>query len=470
MGDGTLWRNIAFSPSLASTIECASEFLERSRGATLTLAIWDEDTSDTIAENPAMNDLLAKLMGGVDRIATLVAVNPPGVVVRALESPARKLDYLSIQIADSGEIPTIFGGDMPNLKILAISNPSGWEIAQFQHLHTVHISATSWGPWRLSTLLDCLDGTVALGELHLACFEDFEVDPAADAERTVAIPSLLILRLTYCNSALILNHLDVPKSTALSIYSYCQDSDEIFTCLPEPPQFLGMPEKIQILTVILDIEKQVFEIEIVGPEDVHILLGAVPRLGRFERKWVLRAMTVIARFVPASGVRWLTMVIDEHRMPWKVWLTKFTQLSTLEVRCPDPEELLKALVVSDRDTGDIICPSLRSLSLERSRRPTVDTSILRDFLATRASTGNAISQLNLNDLDWSVVAASELEAWEELINRTRLDGWFVFLGLVVRSLTKTLRSHHWKFRAEGGPSDQPLVTIVVPAASTSSLR
>ena len=402
----------------------------------MTLAIWNEDTSDPIAENPLMGDLLGKLAKGINRITTLVAVNPPGVVVRALNSPAQKLDYLSIQIADSGEIPSIFCGEMPNLEILSISNPSGWRVAEFRHLHTVHISATSWGPWRLSTLLDCLDGTVALEELHLACFEDFELEPAVDAERTVVISSLLVLRLTYCNSSLILNHLDVPRSTALSIYSYCQDSDEIFTCLPESPRFLGMPEKIQLLTVILDVEKQVFEIEIIGPEDVHILLGALPRMGRFERKWVLRAMTVVARFAPASGVRWLTMVIDEYRMPWKVWLARFTQVSTLEVRCPDPEELLKALVVSDRNTGDIVCPSLRSLSLERSRRPTVDTSVLRDFLAARASTGNAISQLNLNDLDWSVVTGSELEAWEELINRTRLDGRLDPSGFIVRSLTK----------------------------------
>ena len=427
IGDGTLWRNIAFSPSLTPTIECATEFLERSRAASLTLAIWSDGTSDTVAENPAADYLLERLAQGVNRITTLVALNPPGGIVRALECPAQNLDYLSVQIDDSGEIPSLFGGVMPNLGILSISNPSGWKAAQFRHLHTVHISATSWRPWRMSTLLDCLDGNVALVELHLACFEDFEFEPAADAERTVVISSLIVLRLTYCCSALILNHLDVPRSTALSIYSYCRDSDEIFACFPKSPRFLGMPEKVQLLTVILDVEKQVFEVEITGPEDVHILLGAVPRLGRFERKWVLRSMTAVARFTPASGVRWLTMVIDEHRMPWKVWLSKFTQLSTLEVRCPDPEELLSALVVSDRNTGNIVCPLLRSLSLERSRRPSAGTSILRDFLAARASTGNAISQLNLNELDWSAVATSELKAWEELINRTRLDGRSVLL-------------------------------------------
>ena len=428
IGDGTLWCTIAFSPSLASTIQCAATFLGRSRGASLTLAIWNEEASGAAIENPIMEDLLDGLAQDVNRITALVAANPPDAVVRVLKHPAVNLNHLSVQMPNSEETPFLFGGTMPNLEVLCISNPFGWKIAQFQHLHTAHIIASSWRTWRLSTLLDCLDGTVVLGELHLACFQDFESEPAAETERTVTISSLRVLRLTHCNSALILDHLEIPRSTALLIYSFCQDSEDIFTGFPESPRLLGVLEKTQLLTVILDVEKQVFEVEIMGSDDVHILLGAVPRLEKFERKWVLRSMAAVTRFTPTSGVRWLTMVIDEHRMPWKVWLSKFAQLSTLEVRCPDPEELLNVLVTSNCNTGEVICPSLRSLSLERSRRPTVDSSLLKGFLKTRASTGNAISQLNINDLDWSVVTASELEAWEELINRTRLDGRFIHSG------------------------------------------
>ena len=391
------------------------------------LTVWN-DTSDAVV-NPAVEDLLDKLVQGVNRIATFVAVDPPDVVIRALKHPAKNLGYFSVQTARSEETPTFFGGAMPNLEVLCISNPSGWRIAQFHHLHTVHISASSWRPWPLSALLDCLDGVIFLGELYLACFQDFESEPTAETERTVSIPSLLVLRLTYCNSALILSHLEIPRSTALSVYSYCQRSDDIFNCFPESPRFLGIFDKVHLLTVILDVEKQIFEVEIIGPGDVHILLGAVPRLGRFERKWVLRSMAAVTRFTPVSGVKWLTVVVDEYQMPWKVWLSKFAQLSTLEVRCPDPGELLSALVISDSSAGGVFCPSLRSLSLERSRRPTIDSSLLRACLATRAATGNAISRLNLNELDWSAIAASELETWEALVNRTQLDGTLVFLDL-----------------------------------------
>ena len=434
IGDGTLWCNISFSPSLASTVECATEFLRRSRGASLTLAVWNEAVSNPVV-NSATEDLLESLAQGTDRIAVLLAVNPPDVVIQALKRSAENLCYLSVEMAESAEVPAMFGGETPNLKTLCISNPSGWKISQFRQLHTVHMSATSWGPWRLSALLDCLDGTVVLEELHLACFENFEPEPGAEAERTVAISALLVLRLTYCNSGLILSHLEIPRSTALSIYSYCQQSEEIFTCFPESPRFHGILEKVQLLTVVLDVEKQVFEVEMMGPEDVHILLGAVPRLGRFERKWVLRSMTAVARFTPVSGVKWLTVVVDEYRMPWKVWLSRFAQLSTLEVRCPDPEELLTVLAVTNTETGGVICPSLRSLSLERSKRPTVNSLHLRECLTTRAAAGHALSQLNLNDLDWSVVVASELEAWERLINRTRLDGTSILSGLFDLLLT-----------------------------------
>ena len=434
IGDGTLWCNISFSPSLGSTVNCATEFLRRSRGASLTLAVWNEAISDAAVDSAA-EDLLGLLAQGTNRITAALVVNPPDIVIRALKHPAGNISYLSVQMAESRAVPALFGGMMPNLETLYISNPSGWKIAQFRQLHTVHISATSWRPWRLSALLDCLDGTVVLGELHLACFEDFEPEPGAETERTVAISALLVLRLTYCDSGLILSHLEIPRSTALSIYSYCRQSEEIFACFPKSPRFFGMLEKVQLLTVVLDVEKQVFEVETMGPEDVHILLGAVPRQGRFERKWVLRSMTAVARFTPVSGVKWLTVVVDEYRMPWKVWLSKFAQLSTLEIRCPDPEELLSALVVSHSNAGGVICPSLRSLSLERSRRPTVDSSQLRECLTTRAAAGHALSQLNLNDLDWSVVAASELEAWERLISRTRLDGMFILHGFD-RPLTK----------------------------------
>lgn len=431
IGDGSLWQNIAFSPSLASTVKCATKFLERSRGASLTVSIWNEDTTDAVVESPAVEDLLVRLAHDASRIATFVATNPPDVVLRALKHPARNLGYLSVQMADSREIPSLFCGTMPNLEVLCISNPSGWKIAQFQHLHTVHISASSWRPWRLSMLLDCLDGTAVLGELHLACFEDFEPEPAAETERTVVISGLLVLRLTYCNAAFILNHLEIPRSTALSIYNYCRDSEHILVGFPKSPRLFGTLERIHLLTVVFDVGKQVFEVEIMGPEGVHILLGAVPRLGKFERKWVLRSMAAVTRSTSTSGVKWLTMVIDEYRMPWKVWLSKFTRLSTLEVRCPDPEHLLDVLVTSYSSTGEVICPLLRSLSLERSRRPALDSSLLRGFLTTRASTGNAISQLNLNEPDWSMVAGSEFEAWEELINRTQLDGKFVPRGSLV---------------------------------------
>ena len=271
-------------------------------------------------------------------------------------------------------------------------------------------------------LLDFLDGSVVLGELCLACFEDFEPEPSAATERTVSIASLLVLRLTYCNSALILRHLDIPKSTALSIYSYCRDSEGMLTFFPESSHLLGVLEKVQLLTVVLDVEKQAFEVEIAGPDNIHILLGAVPRAGRFERKWAIRSMAAVTRSILNSGVKWLTVVVDEYRMPWKVWLSKFSGLLTLEVRCPDPEEVLNALIVSDNKAEEVICPSLRSLSLERSRRPTINSTLLRTCLTTRASGGNTISRLNLNELDWSTIAASELEEWVELINRTQLDG------------------------------------------------
>ena len=67
----------------------------------------------------------------------------------------------------------------------------------------------------------------------------------------------------------------------------------------------------EFLTVVFDIERQIFEVDIMGLEGIHLLLGAVPLQGEFDRKWVLRSMTTVMRFTPIYGIKWLTMVVDE---------------------------------------------------------------------------------------------------------------------------------------------------------------
>ena len=392
---------------------------------------WNADTPDHpgVVGSQDVFRFLDELGRNSHRVTSLIALNPPDVVLEALNQPATRLIHLNIQVTRSKEIPQVFGGIMPNLEHLSISNPEGWKIQPFQNLHTVQIVAYSWRRWRLKTLLDCLDAGVPIKELHLTRFENFEFESAIKPRRTVSLPSLNILRLTFCNSALILNHLEIPPSTALSIYGYCAQSDDIFTGLPESLGFLGTLRTSQLLTAVFDVEKQIFEVEVQGTDSLDLLLGVVPRQGEFDRKWILRSMNAVTRFAPFTGVKWLTVVIDEDKMPWKSWLSRFTQLSTLEVRCPDPGELLNALTASDRDTGRVLCPSLRSLSIERNKRPTMDASLLRECLETRASTGSPLSTLNLNDLDWSVIPDAELYAWEELANRTRLNSeWSPFMN------------------------------------------
>ena len=50
----------------------------------------------------------------------------------------------------------------------------------------------------------------------------------------------------------------------------------MFTFFLESSHLLGMLEKVQLLTVVPNVKKQAFEVEIAGPDNVHVLLGAVP--------------------------------------------------------------------------------------------------------------------------------------------------------------------------------------------------
>jgi len=386
--------------------------------------IWNPDspTTPAVVESPTMARMLNQLGENVDRITELVAINPPEIVIGTLTQPATSLVRLSIQTANAIIVPSLFGGVMPKLEHLSISNPVGWKIQLFQHLNTVHLTATPSRRWRLSRLLDCIDASVSIKELHLTYFEDFEPETVAESRRVVSLSSLHILRLTFCDSAPILSHLQIPPSTAVSVYSHYGHSEDILTCLPESDRFMRMLKGVQYLTVVFDVERQIFEVDVMGLTGIHLLLGAVPRQGELDRKWVLRSVTAVTRFTPISGVKWLTVVVDEYRMPWKVWLSKFDQISTLEVRSPDPTELLGVLAAPDGNAKRILCPALRSLSIERSQRPTADPLLLRECLETRASAGSAITTLNLNDLDWTGIPHTELEAWERFVNRTQLDG------------------------------------------------
>jgi hypothetical protein len=426
IGDGTLWRNISFSPSILPTVNCATEFLRRSRRASLFLMMWNPDSPDTpgIVENPAVTHFINQIGQSVDRITELVAINPPETVIGVLTQPATRLVRLDIRSANTAILPSLFGGIMPKLENLSISSPIGWKI-QFQNLNILRLSTDSSIRWRLSGFLDCIDATVSIKELHLTSFECFTPENATESRRIVTLSSLCVLRLAFCDSARILGHLDIPLDAAVSIYGHNSHSEDILTYLPKSPRFLRTLKTAQFLTVIFDVERQIFEVDIFG-EGINLLLGAIPWHEELDRKWVLRSMAAVTRFTPISSVKWLTVAVDEYRMPWKVWLSKFDLISTLEVRCPDPAELLGALAGAGRNTERILCRALRSLSVERSQRPTADPSLLRECLETRASAGSAISDLNLDNLDWTAIQPTELEAWEELIRRTRLDGtWFL---------------------------------------------
>jgi len=416
--------------------------------------IWNPNSLATpaVVENPTITHMLNQLGQSTDRITELVAINAPEIVIGVLTQPAANLVSLNIQMANTNVIPSLFGGVMPKLEHLSMSNPVGWKIQLLRNLNTVHLTATPSRRWRLSHLLDCIDASIALKELHLTYFEDFEPETVAESRRVVSLPSLHILRLTFCNSAPILSHLELPPSAALSVYSHYNQSEDILTCLPASGRFLRVLKGVQFLTVVFDVERQIFEVDILGPAGIHFLLGAVPWEGEFDRKWVLRSMATVTRFAPVSGVKWLTVVVDEYHMPWKVWLSKFDQISTLEVRTPDPAELLGVLVAPNGNAERILCPALRSLSIERSKRPTADPSLLRECLETRASAGSAISTLNLNDLDWTGIPHTELEAWERLVDRTLLDGKRILLmGSHVFFFSTACCSNHRKFHTTRRP-------------------
>ena len=432
IGDAVLWCNIAFSTSRSSTIRCAAEFLRRSRGAMITVQIFD--IRSPISYNKEACDLIDGIAQQSDRIAKFEAVGLSPSIAEGLVYPARNLVHLAINGHGAEELPLIFDGRMPRLKRLTLSNPTGWRLRAFQDVIRVDLVG-SGTRIRLSSLTDFLCGATNLEQLFLSRIWDSKSERRKMSLMPIALPSLLQLRISHCNAPRILECLELSPSTRVSILAdYDPNNLHILHYLQSEGNFRHRLYDTRSLSVVLHPTNDDFHLVTRQSDDEPAcFLQVYDDRERLDERWVLRSVDAITRFKPFFHIKKLTISVESCSVPWRQWLPRLDHLVSADVCSADVAGLVLALSRVHPRHGGPVCPSLRYFSIERKGcGPASDSSILKLCLLARSQAGHPISWLKFRSWDWTLIDQTDL-GWKVLIRsqgRFCVFSVFVYIRLI----------------------------------------
>ena len=394
--DSVLWCNIAFSTSRLSTIRCAATFLRRSRSATLKVQIIDIQNHGTIAHFAAAADLMDEIAQQSHRIIEFEAVGLSELIKEALVHRADNLNRLTITGHSSEELPLLFSGQIPRLKRLTLSNPTGWKLRLFQDVTKVSLFCNGTG-LRMGSLIDFLDGARNLQVFSLSRYQDCNTHGRRIVQQPVTLPSLREFNLSFCDTSRILGHLILPPSAHVSILVGPEHKGQhIFQCLPSAPRFWDFLSGTKSLTLTLNATENEFYLSTRHRDKPSCFLRVYDDRNRLGEDWTIRSVKAASQFKQFFHIDSLNVSVEGHPIPWRAWLSKLDRLVGLEARSVNPEELVLALRPTQAGCDRILCPSLRFLTIEGNAPGTIfDSSTLKSCLLARAAAGHPVFRLRV---------------------------------------------------------------------------
>lgn len=414
IGDAVLWSNIAFSTSRLSTIRCATEFLRRSQRATLRVQIIDVQR-DIISNIDRVSTLMDEIARQSDRIAKFEAVGLSPLVADALVYPAKNLTHLTINGCGSEELPLVFSGQLPRLRWLALSNPSGWSLRAFPTVTRVIVYGNDQ---RVSTksLADFLDGASSLVQLSLSRLRGSRTDRQHTARPPIVLPSLCELRVAFCDSLRILGHFDLPPSARVSILSGGETNNRhMLQCLPAEAAFQPLLQDTQSLAVNLTSTGNGSHLITHRGGRSTCLLQVYDEYRRLDKGWVPSTVDAITEFKPFHTIESLVLTVEQYPVPWRKWFPNLVRIVTMDIYSVNVEELVHELGRVHPSGDGPLCPSLRYLSLKRKGcGPALDSSALKSCLLARSQARHPATCLRIRLRDWTAVDQTDL-GWKALI-------------------------------------------------------
>ena len=399
-----LWRNIAFTTTALHTIDCATIFLQRSKGTPLYVHIWDIPRPGHLHSHKPPRDVLAHLLSLIssqrNRIVLLELMEPSTHLFDAFRGPAENVSRLIVHGRTPIKRSDTFSAKFPNVQQITLISPTPCRLGTLASLTQVILHNGSRG-WNIDAFLDCVDGCSSLRSLSIVRYLDF--DQGRNSTKTVSLPSLVSIRLDTCDAATILSHLDLPTTVSVSICINTRHApgnfDNIFSCMPSEITRVNFLQNTRSLTLVFDKAHGDFHVSGFNGATPVFLLQVCGPLVMLDDDWVRRSFAAATQTLPFSGITSLTLVAESTSIPWESWLCRFCHLTTLDARCTDLKGLAEALNCAENDVT--LCPTLKDLSIEVPRRSWFrHENLLESAILLRKASGSALSSLTVNADEW----------------------------------------------------------------------
>lgn len=411
-----LWSNIAFTTSAPPTINCATTFLQRSKGTPLRVHIWDIPRRLPACNPPqrALTRLLSLVSSQRNRIVFLEVIEPSTRLLDAFQGPANNVSQLIVQGRIPMNHPDPLSAKLPNVREITLVSPAPCRLGSLVRLTQVTLHS---GPrrWNIDAFLDCVDGCSSLKSLSVTRYVGFY--PGRDSTRIVSLPSLVNLRLDTCDAATILSHLDLPSAASVSICTnvgHVSDHlDNIFSCMPSEIGRVDFLQNMKSLTIVFDKAHGDFHVSGFNGAIPVLLLQVCGPLTRLDDEWVHRSFAAATNILPFSRINSLTLVAESACVPWEPWLRRSDHLSTLDARCANVGELVAAL---NRTQSNIpLCHTLENLSVNVPHGSwSCHESLLKSAILLRKAHGKILSSLTMSTGEWDAFRRLN-PTWTDLV-------------------------------------------------------
>lgn len=396
LNNGTLWVYIPIDPSRRGCWEATKFILRRSKQAELDVSMsLDASCGPSLASVTTMTALSAQYA----RIRSLYLSTDLPVSLFRGPGPATAMRVLEIFNRSGLYRPVAeFGGTFPNLRSLTLHGFSSWPsdpIPNLTHVKLKSVSAKS--SFKLSRLINLLGTSPGLETVHLSSYLSVVSD--LSVTDVVYLRNLRTMSLRTCDSATILSHVAIPKTSTLDIVMNHRRlraakpslSHETSIISSLPPGLNNMHFSIETTKLILEQDRLRggFGLGLSFLNSCTSSLVIVDCSSSIER-FVQRSLDAISSHPYFEISRSVTVALPRSTpIHWPTFLGRFGHLLELNTSVHHGSAVLTTLM-RPHTNGTPLCPSLRRIRFfERDKDAVPYTAFdhrllkpLSDFRAT----------------------------------------------------------------------------------------
>ena len=360
-GDGTLWAHIPIDTSRHDCWKSTKCLLIRSKRTALDVSVVLEDSHVlSAAAIMALGVHYARIRSlylTTDSYTKIFDEQEPATEMRTLAVFNRSKLYSSV---------ARFGGTFPNLRSLTLHGFSSWPSNRFINLKHLKLkSISSLRSVKLSRITGLLKESPDLETLYLSSFLVI-VDDSTPTD-IVHLRSLQGVSLRLCDSAMILSHLIIPRTSTLDIIMDYRRLQETKLMLPReshiisslPPVLSNMHFIGETVKLVLEQDRPQggFGLALSFPDAETPSLVIVDGSSSIER-FIERSLVAISSHSYFEIIRSVTLALSPSiPISWPNLFGRFNQLLELNAAARNGLGVLTALMHL-RDDGTPFCSSL----------------------------------------------------------------------------------------------------------------